>query len=138
VAPHEPRALKNHDQTLEELNERGGADPSELMAILENRHWHRMDPQAAGDQLAKFVLDAVARMAVAIANAAVQPEPTELQQVLAMFDRAGVKYERTDERGIIVVMSEAGTGPANKGYVGFSVGLEFDAAGALLTVGAWE
>lgn len=140
VAQHEPQALKNHDQTLERLNQRGGASADEIMAILENRRWHRMDPQEAGDQLAKFVLDTVAAAAVAIA-AATQPKPTELQQLLAMFDRAEVLYTLyTDPKGEgrTLVTCESGAGPKNMGELGFFMGLEFGADGALLKAGAWE
>lgn len=39
IAPHESQALKNHDQTLERLAERGGLAPSEAVAVLEDRKW---------------------------------------------------------------------------------------------------
>ena len=37
VAPHERRAERNHRQSLEQLNHRGGLDPCELLAVLEDR-----------------------------------------------------------------------------------------------------
>ncbi len=37
VAPHERRAERNHRQSLERLNHRGGLDPCELLAVLEDR-----------------------------------------------------------------------------------------------------
>ncbi len=37
VAPHEWRADRNHRQSLGQLNRRGGLDPCELLAVLENR-----------------------------------------------------------------------------------------------------
>jgi len=37
VAPHEAQAQKNHSQSLERLNQRGGLDPIELVAVLEGR-----------------------------------------------------------------------------------------------------
>jgi hypothetical protein len=37
LAPHEERALRNHDQTLERLNERGGLGVSEMVAVIEDR-----------------------------------------------------------------------------------------------------
>jgi hypothetical protein len=43
VAPHERQAQRNHDQTLERLAERGGLSPCELVAVLEDRMWIRMD-----------------------------------------------------------------------------------------------
>ena len=50
VAPHERQALRNHDQTLERLAERGGLSPAELLAVLEDLAWSqrsaRRDPEA--------------------------------------------------------------------------------------------
>jgi hypothetical protein len=37
VAPHERQAVRNHEQTLERLNQRGGLDPCELVAVLEGK-----------------------------------------------------------------------------------------------------
>lgn len=37
IKPHRKQAKKNHGQTLERLNERGGLDPIELVAVLEDR-----------------------------------------------------------------------------------------------------
>jgi len=34
IAKHEAQAKKNHDQTLERLNARGGLSPTELYAVL--------------------------------------------------------------------------------------------------------
>ena len=34
VAPHEPRAQSNHAQSLEQLAQRGGLSPREMMALL--------------------------------------------------------------------------------------------------------
>lgn len=59
LAPFEPQAIENHGQTLERLNERGGLDPSEMLAVIEGRRWHRMDDVEAGQQLAKLVSDAI-------------------------------------------------------------------------------
>lgn len=39
VAQHEARALKNHGQTLSRLAERGGLDPVELLAVLDDKPW---------------------------------------------------------------------------------------------------
>jgi len=44
IEPHRKQAKKNHGQTLERLNERGGLSPIELVAVLEDRridHWQR-------------------------------------------------------------------------------------------------
>lgn len=61
LAPFEPQAKKNHDQTLERLNERGGLAPCEMLAVIEGRRWRKMDDTEAGRQLAKVVADAIAR-----------------------------------------------------------------------------
>lgn len=37
VEPHETQAWRNHSQTLTRLSERGGLDPAELVAVLEDR-----------------------------------------------------------------------------------------------------
>lgn len=42
VEPHRRQAYKNHMQTLERLDERGGLAPSELVAVLEDREWVRL------------------------------------------------------------------------------------------------
>ena|SRR6185369_9425476 len=39
VDPHEPQALKNHNQTLKRLAERGGLDWSELADVIEGKSW---------------------------------------------------------------------------------------------------
>jgi len=44
IAPHEKQGKKNHgDQSLEGLAKRGGLDPTELLAVLEDRPWKMMD-----------------------------------------------------------------------------------------------
>lgn len=42
LIPHEAQALKNHDQTLKRLKERGGLGAAELLAIMEDRPWKQM------------------------------------------------------------------------------------------------
>lgn len=42
IAPHEAQALKNHDQTLKRLAERGGLDVLELYAVLKGIGWKEM------------------------------------------------------------------------------------------------
>lgn len=39
VAPHEAQAQKSHGQTLQRLAERGGLDPSEMVAIVIGQDW---------------------------------------------------------------------------------------------------
>lgn len=43
MAPGEAQALRNHSQTLERLNERGGLGVDEALAVLANRRWERLD-----------------------------------------------------------------------------------------------
>ena len=37
IAPHEDWALRNHDQSLERLAERGGLDPVEIWCVVTGR-----------------------------------------------------------------------------------------------------
>lgn len=55
LAPHERQARINHGQTLRRLAERGGLSPCEMIAVLEDRPWRRMDKTAAVFRLAKLV-----------------------------------------------------------------------------------
>ena len=55
IAPHEAQAQINHGQTLARLRERGGLDPTEAVAILEDRRWHKMDLTEAIERLAEIV-----------------------------------------------------------------------------------
>lgn len=43
LAPHEAQARRNHDQSLERLAERGGLGLCEMVAVLEDRRWRKMD-----------------------------------------------------------------------------------------------
>jgi hypothetical protein len=63
---------------------------------------------------------------------------TDLEQVLAMFVRAGVVFERNDNPETTVLSCEAHNGPANNGYIGFIASMAFDHDGNLKSVGAWE
>lgn len=52
IAPHERQALRNHcDQSLAVLARRGGLAHDEAVAVLEDRNWHAMDPDAAVERL---------------------------------------------------------------------------------------
>lgn len=53
LASHEEQALKNHNQSLQRLAERGGLSISEAVAILEDRPWHAMP-----DSEARYALEA--------------------------------------------------------------------------------
>jgi hypothetical protein len=57
LAPHEERARRNHDQSLERLAERGGLDPSEIAAIVEDRKWMSLELPEAIDRLKALVRD---------------------------------------------------------------------------------
>jgi hypothetical protein len=50
-ALNEEWAQKNHYQSLEMLNRRGGLDPTEIVANIENREWHRMDIDEAIERI---------------------------------------------------------------------------------------
>jgi hypothetical protein len=39
LLPHENQALRNHNQSLKRLGERGGLEPSFMLAVLEDRSW---------------------------------------------------------------------------------------------------
>ena len=62
IEPHEHQALRNHGQSLERLNERGGLEVSEAVAILEDRQWHAMPEAKAFARLAELVAAATARL----------------------------------------------------------------------------
>jgi hypothetical protein len=55
VVEHEAQAKANHSQSLERLAERGGLSPCELVAVLENRPWHRMTAHESAAQLLKLI-----------------------------------------------------------------------------------
>lgn len=44
IEPHEAQALKNHGQSLERLNERGGCDIKEIWCILHDKQWREEYP----------------------------------------------------------------------------------------------
>jgi hypothetical protein len=46
-ALNEEQAQLNHYQSLKRLNERGGLDPTEIVANIEKRKWHGMDFEEA-------------------------------------------------------------------------------------------
>jgi hypothetical protein len=51
VSPHEAQARANHGQTLLRLHACGGLSWCELLAVLENRPWKRLDQELARDQV---------------------------------------------------------------------------------------
>jgi len=55
LAPHEDWARANHDQSLGRLAQRGGLDPTEMVAILERRKWRMMGLPDAVARLREFV-----------------------------------------------------------------------------------
>jgi hypothetical protein len=56
LEPHEQQAKWNHGgQTLKRLAERGGLDPTEMLAVLEDRPWRTMEwPEAVPALLIKI------------------------------------------------------------------------------------
>lgn len=55
IAPFENGAQRNHHQSLARLNERGGLSVCELLAVIENRKWERMDGEEAAKKLNKYL-----------------------------------------------------------------------------------
>lgn len=55
VEPHEQQALKNHDQTLETLNRRGGLCCCEMLSILEDRRFMEVDHKIAYAKILKLL-----------------------------------------------------------------------------------
>jgi hypothetical protein len=57
IAPHEAQAQKNHQQTLERLNERGGLSAEEALYVLQDRDlsWNGPKPGAANHELCRLV-----------------------------------------------------------------------------------
>jgi hypothetical protein len=43
IEPHEPQALKNHDQSLKTLASRQGLSACEMLAVLEDRPWKSIE-----------------------------------------------------------------------------------------------
>jgi len=60
VAPHERQAIKNHDQTLNTLAERGGLGLCELLAVVTGRGYYDVPIQErtdAEDHIRKMLED---------------------------------------------------------------------------------
>jgi len=57
VAPHEKQAVKNHGQTLQQLSERGGLDYTEVLAVLEDRDYARMEQRIAKEKVFQIVTE---------------------------------------------------------------------------------
>ncbi len=55
VADHDHQAHKNHSQSLAVLNRRGGCSPCEILAIIEDRPWSKMDPLDAHQRLLAYL-----------------------------------------------------------------------------------
>jgi len=55
VEAHEAQAKANHWQTVKRLAERGGLSPCELIAVLEDREWYRMDHLQAINQVKAYI-----------------------------------------------------------------------------------
>jgi hypothetical protein len=61
IEPHEAQARKNHYQSLERLNERGGLSPCEIVAVLEDKDCYLRWPHTGptGLTLAGYDEDAI-------------------------------------------------------------------------------
>lgn len=57
VTPHETQAQRNHGQSLPRLAQRGGLSPDEMLAVLEDRDWERMDREEAVRQLRNWITE---------------------------------------------------------------------------------
>jgi hypothetical protein len=57
VAAHENQALINHGQSISDLADKGGIDWSEMVAVLEDRPWHRMPVDEAAERLEELFAD---------------------------------------------------------------------------------
>lgn len=55
VEAHAAQCMKNHSQTVERLDARGGLSPDELCAVLEDRRWSPLPLQLAIETLAGHV-----------------------------------------------------------------------------------
>ena len=51
IVGHDKQAHRNHSQSLAVLASRGGCSPCEVLAIIEDRSWHKMDKWEAHKQL---------------------------------------------------------------------------------------
>ena len=54
--PHEKQALKNHDQTIEVLSQRGGINSSEALAILGDKEFKSIDNNIAVHELKNLII----------------------------------------------------------------------------------
>lgn len=59
IASHESQAIRNHGQDLEMLNKRGGLCWSEMIAVLEDRKWSRVDENIARKKVEEIVRKSV-------------------------------------------------------------------------------
>lgn len=59
IIPHEKQAIYNHGQDLETLNRRGGLCWSEMIAVLEDREWTRIDENIARRKVEEVVRKSV-------------------------------------------------------------------------------
>lgn len=100
------RAGRNHGQTLERLNERGGMLWCEMAAILEDRSWRWMDQKAAREA----VYAELKRRAV------IAPEAEALSIViLAWQKRFGITAMGAIHRDTLArAILDAGYGPPDK------------------------
>ena len=55
IAPHEPQALKNHYQTLERLAQRGGLAWSEVLSVLLDSRYTKIDEAIAKRKVLQIV-----------------------------------------------------------------------------------
>lgn len=55
IEGHEAQAMRNHGQTLKRLAERGGLDYVETLAVLEDRHYTKMENKTAKAKVLQII-----------------------------------------------------------------------------------
>lgn len=55
IISHEKQAIRNHGQTLRRLAERGGLDYTEVLAVLEDRDYSRMEQGIAKQRVLQII-----------------------------------------------------------------------------------
>lgn len=62
IVPHAIQAQINHNQSLKRLAERGGLSPCEMLAVLEDRPWQKMDTAEAIGKIGSIIRDNTERL----------------------------------------------------------------------------
>lgn len=54
IAPHERQAQRNHGQDLDRLDERGGLNVVEAVAILEDKEWRAVEHMTTASAVERY------------------------------------------------------------------------------------